>query len=73
MLQFEPPSIRNTDSRVSLSAALDMTLIGKDGKPYRPQEWFAVPLDTAREVIRRIVDGTIIQYRMDNPRNQTYC
>ncbi len=45
---------------------LNMTLIGRDGNPYRPQEWFAVPLDTAREVIRRIIDGTIIQYRMDN-------
>ncbi len=45
---------------------LNMTLIGRNGKPYRPQEWFAVPLDTAREVIRRIVDGTIRHFRMDN-------
>jgi hypothetical protein len=41
-------------------------LISKDGQKYRPQEWFSVPLDSAREVIRRIIDGTIIQYRIDN-------
>jgi hypothetical protein len=32
----------------------------------RPQKWFSVPLDSAREAIRRIIDGTIIQYRLDN-------
>ena len=45
---------------------LKMTLIGKDGKAYNPREWFSVPLDTAREVVRRIIDGSIIHYRMDN-------
>lgn len=45
---------------------LNVTLIGQDGKSYRPREWFSVPLDTAREVVRRIIDGSIVQYRMDN-------
>ncbi len=45
---------------------LKMTLIGKDGKSYHPKEWFSVPLDTAREVVKRIIDGTIVYYRMDN-------
>ena len=45
---------------------LKMTLIGKDGKAYHPKEWFSVPLDTAREVVKRIIDGSIIHYRMDN-------
>jgi Meiotically up-regulated gene 113 len=49
---------------------LVMELTGMDGKKYRPQEWFSVPLDTAREVIRRIIDGTIIQYRIDNTTGQ---
>lgn len=43
-----------------------MTLIGKDGKAYKPREWFSVPLDVAREVVRRIIDGSIVNYRMDN-------
>ena len=49
---------------------LVMELTGRDGRKYHPQEWFSVPLDTAREVIRRIIDGTIIQYRIDNTTGQ---
>lgn len=45
---------------------LNITLTGKNGQTYHPKEWFSVSLDTAREVVRRIIDGTIIQYRMDN-------
>lgn len=45
---------------------LKMTLVGKDGKAYHPKEWFSVPLDTAREVVKRIIDGSIVNYRMDN-------
>tara|TARA_R110001583_G_scaffold42169_5_gene134118 strand:- start:6496 stop:7770 length:1275 start_codon:yes stop_codon:yes gene_type:complete len=45
---------------------LTMTLTGKDGKAYHPKEWFSVPLDTAREVVRRIIDGSIIRYRINN-------
>lgn len=45
---------------------LKMTLTGKDGRAYNPREWFSVPLDTAREVVKRIIDGSIVQYRMDN-------
>ncbi len=45
---------------------LKMTLIGKDGKAYHPKEWFSVPLDTAREVVKRIIDGSIVPYRIDN-------
>jgi len=49
---------------------LKMTLTGRDGKAYNPREWFSVPLDTAREVVRRIIDGSIVQYRMDNTTNR---
>ncbi|MGP9579071.1 GIY-YIG nuclease family protein [Halomonas sp. AOP42-E1-40] len=45
---------------------VNVLLHSRDGGTYRPREWFDVELDTAREVVRRIVDGTIAQYRMDN-------
>ncbi len=45
---------------------LKMTLVGKDGKTYHPKEWFSVSLDTARDVVKRIIDGSIVDYRMDN-------
>jgi len=48
------------------SQRLKVTLTGKNGKAYHPSEWFSVPLDTAREVVKRIIDGSIVHYRMDN-------
>ena len=45
---------------------LRMTLIAADGRAYHPNEWFMVELDTAKEVAKRIIDGSIVQYRMNN-------
>jgi len=45
---------------------VSVLLYSRDGSNYRPREWFDVELDTAREIVKRIVDGTISQYRMDN-------
>lgn len=45
---------------------LQMTLIAADGRSYHPNEWFIVDLATAKEVAKKIIDGSIVQYRMDN-------
>lgn len=45
---------------------LQMTLTGKDGKIYHPKEWFTVDLETAKQVVQRIIDGSIVNYRMNN-------
>jgi hypothetical protein len=45
---------------------LKMTLIGRDGNAYHPREWFSVDLETAKQVVRRIIDGSIVNYRMNN-------
>ncbi len=45
---------------------LQLTLIGKDGKDYHPKEWFSVELETAKQVVQRIIDGSIVNYRMNN-------
>lgn len=45
---------------------VNVTLRDRRGNTYRPQEWFDVELDTARDMVKRIVDGTITQYRLDN-------
>ena len=44
---------------------LNVMLWDRDGKRYRPREWFAVPLSTAKAVVERIADGTIAHYRLD--------
>lgn len=45
---------------------LNMMLKAKDGKMYKPQEWFNVDLETILEVAERIIDKSIIHFRMDN-------
>lgn len=45
---------------------LNVTLTSKNGSTYKPNEWFSVPIETVREVVKRIIDGSIVHYRMDN-------
>lgn len=45
---------------------LNVTMRDCTGKTYQPEEWFMVTPKTAVEVCRRIIDGSIVQYRMDN-------
>lgn len=48
---------------------VSMTLTDRQGRAYQPDEWFSVPFETAYEVAQRIVDGSIVNYRMDNATN----
>ena len=45
---------------------VNITLHSRDGGTYWPREWFNVELDTARQVVTRIVDRSIARCRMDN-------
>lgn len=63
---LDPHKFENLIHAFLYQQRLNMTLISASGKPYHPKEWFAVDLETAVEVCNRIVDGTIVQYRMDN-------
>jgi len=42
-----------------------ITLQSRQGRRYQPREWFDVPLDTAEAVCRRILDGSITDYRLN--------
>lgn len=45
---------------------LNMSLKAKDGMMYKPREWFDVELETILEIAQRIVDQSIVNFRMDN-------
>jgi T5orf172 domain len=47
------------------SARLDLELKDRFGTPVKPREWFLVPLEVIEEVIEKIKEGTIEQYRYD--------
>jgi hypothetical protein len=46
-------------------ARFDLEMKDRFGKPFRPREWFLVPLDAIDEAVRRIKDGTIVNCRYD--------
>jgi len=40
------------------------------GKPFRPREWFMLPLPVIEEAIARILDGSIVSHSYD-PKSQS--
>ena len=46
-------------------AQLDLELPDRFGTPVKPREWFLVPLEVIEEVIEKIKEGTIDQFRYD--------
>ncbi len=47
------------------AAKLDIQVKDRFGNPVTPQEWFLVPLFIIDEVVEKIKDGTISEYRYD--------
>ncbi len=47
------------------AAKLDIEINDRFGNPVTPQEWFLVPLFIIDEVVEKIKDGTISEYRYD--------
>ena len=47
------------------SARLDLELQDRFGTPVKPKEWFLVPLEVIEEVIEKVKEGTIDQFRYD--------
>lgn len=41
------------------------TLIGADGRQYHPREWFNVPFATIKQAAERIIDGSLMDYRLN--------
>lgn len=57
--------LENLIHRFFEPAQLDLEMKDRFGNPYRPREWFLVPLDAVDDVVGRIKDGTIVDYRYD--------
>ena len=45
---------------------LDVEIIGNDGKPYHPREWYCVPYEVINQVINLISTGEIVDYYYDS-------
>jgi T5orf172 domain len=47
------------------AARLDLEMNDRFGAPFKPREWFLVPLFAINEVVERIRDGSITEFRYD--------
>jgi hypothetical protein len=57
--------LENLIHRFFEPARLDLEMKDRFGKPFRPREWFLVPLDAIDYAVLRIKDGSIKNCRYD--------
>jgi hypothetical protein len=57
--------MENLFHRLFGTAQIDLTIADRFGNPVKPREWFLVPLQAIDEAVKRIVDGSIIEYAYD--------
>jgi hypothetical protein len=60
--------LENLLHRVFASARLDLTIHDRFGHPVQPREWFLAPLSVIDEVVERVKNGSIVEYRYDPSR-----
>ena len=51
--------------RFFADACLDIEILDRFGKPFRPREWFLLPIDVVERAVKMLVDGSIVHHRYD--------
>lgn len=57
--------LENLFHKLFASAKLDIEMKDRFGKPYKPREWFLVPLEAIKEAVECLKDGTLSDYVYD--------
>jgi hypothetical protein len=65
LANIKPKGLEALLQKFFSSARLDLELMDRFGTPVKPREWFLVPLEVIEDVIEKIKDGTIDQFRYD--------
>lgn len=60
--RIDPEKLEKSIQYMLASRRLNVTLVDSNGKKYKPKEWFVVPFETIRDIIKYINDGTISCY-----------
>lgn len=68
LLNINRLKLENLLHRVFERARLDVEITDRFGHPVTPREWFLVPLFVIDEVVERIRDGSITEFRYDPSR-----
>jgi uncharacterized protein YfbU (UPF0304 family) len=65
LANIKPKGLEALLQKFFSSARLDLELMDRFGTPVKPREWFLVPLEVIEDVIEKIKEGTIDQFRYD--------
>lgn len=57
--------LENLFHKLFAAAKLDIEMKDRFGKPYKPREWFLVPLEAIKDAVERLKDGTLCEYTYD--------
>lgn len=64
--EYNPQKIEHFIHRVFADAALEMSIVDKNGRTYIPREWYCVPIHIIRLAVELIDNGEIVNYLYDN-------
>lgn len=65
-LNFDARNLEDVLHTLLARQRLNITLKDKDGKVFKPREWFTVGFETADAIIQHIFEGDIDKYYIDN-------
>lgn len=65
LIDINRTKLENLLHKIFDGARLDLTIRDRFGKPVKPREWYLVPLPVINEVVSRIVDGSITDFKYD--------
>jgi hypothetical protein len=67
---YNPQKVEHMIHRVFTDAALDLRIIDKNEREYKPMEWYSVPIHIIREVVDLIDSGEIVHYVYDSDKQE---
>ena len=65
LYNINPHKLETLLHKVFASARLEIEIPDRFGKPYRPQEWFCVSLDTIQDAVAKLKEGSLTDYQFD--------
>lgn len=64
-INLNTAKFENLIHRFFADARLDIEIMDRFGKPFKPKKWFSLPLRVIEQAIPMLIDGSILKFRYD--------
>lgn len=65
LYNIKSSKFENLVQQIFSNVKLDIDIVDRFGNPFKPEEWFLVPLEVIKDTIDKIIEGSITQYFYD--------